>query len=347
MARFAFALNAQEQERLRWYLEDYLQYPFDPAPQIASRVEGEMEAVGTRLFRAVFMANRDTEKLWFAIADCLDDLRLEIAPDVTGAGRLPWELLFDPDTRTWLALHAQTFVRTHATPVRFPDIPQTAERLRILLVICRPSGRRDVPFCSVASRIIKGLSKDARQLFDLDVLRPPTFEQLEEVLRAAKRTGQPYHVVHFEFAEVTVEELLELRTYIEQGRYAEALVLIGEMEEMSRDDKINKIESFLQILLLHLIKQQAEQRTTRSWDVSIKNAVDGIQRTNKRRRAGGFYLDEGELQASIEEIFPSALRQASLEAFEGRYNDVELAARFDQEQVKQQALQMALEAQAY
>jgi hypothetical protein len=175
-------------------------------------------------------------------------------------------------------------------------------------------------------------------------LRPPTFEQLGKVLRAAKRAGQPYHVVHFEFTEVTVEELLELRTYIEQGRYAEALVLIGEMEEMSRDEKINKIESFLQILLLHLIKQRAEQRTTRSWDVSIKNAIDGIQRTNKRRRAGGFYLDEGELQASIEEIFPSALRQASLEAFEGRYNDVELAARFDQEQVKQQALQMALEA---
>lgn len=52
-----------------------------------------------------------------------------------------------------------------------------------------------------------------------------------------------------------MEELLELRSYIEQGRYADALVLIGEMEEMSRDEKINKIESFLQILLLHLIKQ--------------------------------------------------------------------------------------------
>ena len=140
-----------------------------------------------------------------------------------------------------------------------------------------------------------------------------------------------------------MEELLELRACIEQGRYAEALALIGEMEEMSRDEKINKIESFLQILLLHLIKQQAEQRTTRSWDVSIRNAVDGIQRANKRRRTGGFYLDEGELRASIEEIFPAALRQASLEAFEGRYDDAELAARFDQKQVKQQALQMVLD----
>ena len=148
----------------------------------------------------------------------------------------------------------------------------------------------------------------------------------------------------FEFMEVAVEELLELRACIEQGRYAEALVLIGEMEEMGRDEKINKIESFLQILLLHLIKQQAEQRTTRSWEVSIRNAVDGIQRVNKRRKAGGFYLDEGELRKSIEEIFPSALRQASLEAFEGRYDDAELAVRFDQEQVKQQALRLLREA---
>ena len=143
-----------------------------------------------------------------------------------------------------------------------------------------------------------------------------------------------------------MEELLELRTYVEQGRYAEALVLIGEMEEMSRDEKINKIESFLQIILLHLIKQQVEQRTTRSWEVSIRNAVDGIQRVNKRRKAGGWYLDEGELRESIEEIFPTALRQASLEAFEGRYDDAELADRFDREQVKRQALQMMLEARS-
>jgi hypothetical protein len=34
------------------------------------------------------------------------------------------------------------------------------------------------------------------------------------------------------------------------------------MEEMSREDKVNKIYSCPEILLLHLIKQRAEQRTT-------------------------------------------------------------------------------------
>lgn len=44
-----------------------------------------------------------------------------------------------------------------------------------------------------------------------------------------------------------MEELNELRSYIEQGKYPEALVLLGEMEEMSYTDKVNKIGSFVEI----------------------------------------------------------------------------------------------------
>jgi len=52
-----------------------------------------------------------------------------------------------------------------------------------------------------------------------------------------------------------MEELLELRRHILEQRYEDALDLISEMEEMSREDKINKIYSYGVILLLHLIKQ--------------------------------------------------------------------------------------------
>jgi hypothetical protein len=142
-----------------------------------------------------------------------------------------------------------------------------------------------------------------------------------------------------------MDELLELRAHIEQGHYIEALALIGEMEEMSRDDKINKIESFLNILLVHLIKQKAEQRTTRSWTVSIGNALDGVVRANKRRKAAGYYLNHAELAEAVEEIYPSSLRQASLEAFEGRYDELELASQFDESELKADALRMVLDAQ--
>ena len=79
-----------------------------------------------------------------------------------------------------------------------------------------------------------------------------------------------------------MEELLALRHYIEQPRYTEALDLLAEMEEMSREDKVNKIYSFVEVLLLHLIKQRAEQRMTRSWELSIRNAARHIARVNKR-----------------------------------------------------------------
>src|SRR5918999_1144775 len=136
-----------------------------------------------------------------------------------------------------------------------------------------------------------------------------------------------------------MEELLELRAHIEQGRYTEALALIGEMEEMSRDDKINKIEGFLHILLVYLIKQHAEQRSTRSWEVSIKNAADGVNRVNRRRSAREYYLTRDELRESIDEIYPASLWQASLEAFEGRYDDFALAIQFDEHKIKEEALQ--------
>ena len=37
-----------------------------------------------------------------------------------------------------------------------------------------------------------------------------------------------------------MEELYELRAHIESGHYKEALLLLDEMEEMSRDDKFNR-----------------------------------------------------------------------------------------------------------
>lgn len=142
-----------------------------------------------------------------------------------------------------------------------------------------------------------------------------------------------------------MEELQELRTFIEQGRYPEALVLLGEMEEMSRDDKINKVESYMLILLLRLIKQQAEKRSTRSWEYSIRNAVRAIERSNKRRKAGGYYLSAAELSDAADEVFQDALERAALEALGGAYSASELAELVDETQIKEQALRMILEAQ--
>jgi hypothetical protein len=137
-----------------------------------------------------------------------------------------------------------------------------------------------------------------------------------------------------------VEELFELRQYIQHKQYGEALDLIGEMEEMSRADKVNKIYSFAKILLLHLIKQVAEKRTTRSWDLSIRNAVDGIGRTNQMRKAKGFYLNQMALQEAIHQAYSLALAGAALEVFEGRYDEAELGQLVDRMAIEQRALEL-------
>jgi hypothetical protein len=196
---FDFQLTAQEHEELRWYLEDYLQYPQDPAPAIAARVEERMAEVGTNLFEVVFHCSDDARDLWANLREGLNDTRVEIITSVEEATSIPWELLRDPKTDEPLALRAQSFVRAQPEAAQAPRIPRTTSGpIRILLVICRPGGREDVPFRSVASRLIEGLTEEARELFRLDVLRPPTFRQLGNALRAAKAKGEPYHVVHFD-----------------------------------------------------------------------------------------------------------------------------------------------------
>jgi hypothetical protein len=135
-----------------------------------------------------------------------------------------------------------------------------------------------------------------------------------------------------------MEELLELKSLLLKGDTQGALAIVEELEEMSRDDKINNISSYGVILLLHLIKQQAENRTTRSWDVSIRNSVRQIQTKNKRRKAGGYYLTPEELRLALEEAYPTAIDQASLEVEEGRYEPEELAQKVNQESIINQAL---------
>jgi tetratricopeptide (TPR) repeat protein len=193
-----FSLTAQEQEQLRWYLEDYLEHPTDPAPKIAANVEKKMQEVGEHLFNSLFNTNEDARFLWADLRSRLSDTRVEVISGVDTT-RIPWELIRDPHTGTHLALRARDFVRGLPNPALQPSILQTESGpIRILLVICRPGGRDDVPFRSVASRIVKSLSEEARAHFQLDVLRPPTYDRMAQVLRAAKDAGRPYHVVHFD-----------------------------------------------------------------------------------------------------------------------------------------------------
>ncbi|MBZ8179152.1 DUF29 family protein [Oscillatoria salina] len=142
-----------------------------------------------------------------------------------------------------------------------------------------------------------------------------------------------------------MEELLALKDLLLQGDITNALAIVEELEEMSRDDKINNIRSYGKILLLHLIKQQVEERTTRSWDISIRNSVIEIQEKNKRRQAKGYYLKPEELREALESAYLQALNAASLEVAEGLYEVDELANLVNRKAIIDSAMTLISETQ--
>ncbi|MEB3279062.1 MAG: DUF29 family protein [Lyngbya sp.] len=133
-----------------------------------------------------------------------------------------------------------------------------------------------------------------------------------------------------------MEEIIQLKELLLKGDIQGSLAIVNELEEMSRDDIINNIRSSAVILLIHIIKQQTEHRTTRSWDVSIRNSILEIRAKNKRRKSGGVYLPP------VKEAYPQAINKASLEVEEGRYEAEQLEQLVSRDEILNQAMQLIL-----
>ena len=135
-----------------------------------------------------------------------------------------------------------------------------------------------------------------------------------------------------------MEELETLRHYIESGDLSGALVVLDEMEAMSKEDKINRVRSYLVVLLMHMIKESVEQRTTRSWQNSIRLALHQIEHHNKRRKAGGYYVPAEDMPQLVAEAMETAIIAASTEMLDGTLSPEELEERIDRGVLVAQAL---------
>ncbi len=197
--QFDFEITRRDYADIRWYLEEFLKYPIEPEPERARQIEARMRIIGIDLFNKIF-GSIDAMQLWGRLKTTgLSNIRIEVITSLRDAIAIPWELLCAPDTNEPLALEALSFVHVPHQPSRQPNpINPAVEKVRILLVICRPGGAQDVPFRSVAGKLLKGFDKQARQRFELTVLRPPTFVALADTLRHAKAEGKPFHIVHFD-----------------------------------------------------------------------------------------------------------------------------------------------------
>ncbi|HEX8071034.1 MAG TPA: CHAT domain-containing protein [Pyrinomonadaceae bacterium] len=198
-ADIEFALTEQEQEDIRWYLEDYLRHADVVEAVAVEQIEERMRARGEELYTKVLAANGDTQAIWFSIRNDLAELRVEITTGVAEAASIPWELMRDPKMDAPISLQVKTFVRVESKPnVAFVRVPPAQDgRIRLLYVACRPSGTRDVELRAVANRLLQDLGPE-RARFDIKALRPPTFERLQKELADAREAGRPFHIVHFD-----------------------------------------------------------------------------------------------------------------------------------------------------
>ncbi len=127
-----------------------------------------------------------------------------------------------------------------------------------------------------------------------------------------------------------MEEILELKQCLLHQEYDRAFAIVEDLEAMGRQDKINNLESFLVILLIHLIKIQVEKRVTRSWKLSISNSLLAIQKRNKLGNKS-HYIKQGEWDEHILNCQFEAILGAAKEIFEGiDYQELEKLVDFEQ-----------------
>ncbi|MFM7407032.1 MAG: DUF29 family protein [Cuspidothrix sp.] len=126
------------------------------------------------------------------------------------------------------------------------------------------------------------------------------------------------------------QELIDLRNSILEQRYSDALAIIDELEGMSKKAILRQIKAFLNVLLIHLIKNAIEQRLTNYWAASIRNAVVEIQDINLKENKKSYYINVDEWEDLIlEDVIEKAIADASEEVLNGAYNQFQLEEMID------------------
>ncbi|MER2266117.1 tetratricopeptide repeat protein [Methylobacterium oxalidis] len=191
---FAPPLTDADREDLRWYLEDYLMAPYAVYEERGQQIGQRLPEWGEALFEAVFGPGQPGRDAYLKSRE--GESELVVISRSPAFLSLPWELLQDPQRATPLALDLKAIDRTLIIEGAATPVPP-GEVLRVLMVIARPAGLKDVGYQMVARPLVERLEA-VRGRVDLDVLRPPTVRAFRQTLAQAAEEGHPYHILHFD-----------------------------------------------------------------------------------------------------------------------------------------------------
>ncbi len=193
--KFEHPFTQKVLEDLRWYLEDYLSFPYELKLEKAKKIEQKFQEWGETLYNLVFRSS-EKARIFFqrAIRTGLDHCELAISSDDPTILNLPWELLYSPDYGYLVPLLATMFRSLSSQPVwvELGDMPE--DRLNILLIIARPHGEWNASLRTIAHPLLEALVTIRPQV-SIKLLRPPSFQQFKQELNTHKGF---YHIVHFD-----------------------------------------------------------------------------------------------------------------------------------------------------
>ncbi|AFZ33849.1 protein of unknown function DUF29 [Stanieria cyanosphaera PCC 7437] len=130
-----------------------------------------------------------------------------------------------------------------------------------------------------------------------------------------------------------VQELIDLKQSIVEGRYQDALDIIDELEGMGKQAILRNIESFLVRLLIHLIKNQLEKRLTNSWIASISDSIIQIKKLNLKDNKKSYYIKQAEWLPYLEEAIEVAIRPVSVEVLNGGLKPAQISAQIQRDEL--------------
>ncbi|GLW28385.1 CHAT domain-containing tetratricopeptide repeat protein [Actinoplanes regularis] len=184
-----------DEERLAWYFEEHLRFPFLDQDWHDDAVQ-RLREYGQRLFEQVFGGQSAGDYRSLARRG-FDGCRLQVR-GTAAFHRLHWEALFDPELPVPAVLRLPVTRRVDL-PARGFELPPERPTLNILVVTARPGGRADVGYRTISRPLLDGLRTADRPVV-VDLVRPGTWPALVRQLRDTTRLhGSGYYqVIHFD-----------------------------------------------------------------------------------------------------------------------------------------------------
>ena len=195
---------------LQWYLTQYSIWPSDQHRERARNVEKTLMTWGSHLYKNVFPSMCDdilnswyqakAKSYFFTV--CLDLSLFEHHSNRVLSLVLsqPWHLMYDGYEYIFGYKSRPVHVRCLYSFTKQSGIPLYEQPVRVLLISPRPEDDlelTDTDHRSMAKPLFQAINALGNNI-SVHILKPPTFQELEQTLDNARQAGKPFHVIHFD-----------------------------------------------------------------------------------------------------------------------------------------------------